>query len=135
MKESHEKELANHLGSESCEAVRKGRREVLTGENAGELLSREITTPDVPTLLSEAEGNIPAAGMARQAGTRRGRRAVTEAGSARAGANFGIEASGAAGGVWAHVDECGGVCGLCWGEVHDLRNLVDEGEEERQGPA
>ena len=57
MKELHKKDLASHLDPESCEEACKGLREVLTGENAGEPLSREIRTPEMPTLLSEAEGN------------------------------------------------------------------------------
>ena len=57
MKESYEKDVASHLGPESCAAVRKDSREVLIGENAGEPLSREIKIPELPTLLSEAEGH------------------------------------------------------------------------------
>lgn len=74
MKESHEKDQASHLGPESCEAVREGRREVLTGENAGEPLSRERKTPELPTLLSEAEVNTPVHNKASARESRRGRR-------------------------------------------------------------
>lgn len=74
MKESDEKDPASHLGPESCEAARKGCREVLTGESAGEPLSREITHPELPTLLSEAEGHTPTSDKARTKETRRGRR-------------------------------------------------------------
>jgi group II intron reverse transcriptase/maturase len=74
MKELHKKDLASHLDPESCEEVRKGLREVLTGENAGEPLSREIRTPEMPTLLSEAEGNTSERGKASVKGIRRGRR-------------------------------------------------------------
>jgi len=59
MKALHEKGIAIHLGSESCEVIRKNDGEVLTGESAGEPLSREIATPKMPTLLCEAEGNTP----------------------------------------------------------------------------
>jgi hypothetical protein len=41
MKESHECEVANHIGPESCGAARKGGVEALTGERAGQVLSRE----------------------------------------------------------------------------------------------
>lgn len=58
MKESHIEGLATHDDPESCAASRKARREVLTGAHAGSVLSREIRTIRVPTLLSEAEGNI-----------------------------------------------------------------------------
>ena len=74
MKELHRKDLASHSGSESCEADRKVRSEALTGEDAGEVWSREIDSPVLPTLLSEAEGNNLQLEMARVAGERRGRR-------------------------------------------------------------
>ena len=35
MKESHSEELANHTGPESCECVREGTLEALTGETTG----------------------------------------------------------------------------------------------------
>ena len=40
MKESHECEIANHIGPESCGAARKSGVEALTGERAGRVLSR-----------------------------------------------------------------------------------------------
>jgi hypothetical protein len=45
MKESHGEGLARHTGPESCVTVCKGRREALTGERTGPVLSRESTTP------------------------------------------------------------------------------------------
>ena len=45
MKESHECELATHIGPESCGAARKGGVEALTRERAGRVLSRERLTP------------------------------------------------------------------------------------------
>ena len=74
MKESYEKDEASHLGPKSCGAVRKDSREVLTGESAGEPLSREIQSSELPTLLSEAEGNTPGHDKARAQEIRRGRR-------------------------------------------------------------
>ena len=44
MQEPHKKGLANHLGPESCADARKGMGEALTGEDAGQPLSSEITT-------------------------------------------------------------------------------------------
>jgi hypothetical protein len=44
MKESHECELATHIGPESCGAARKGGAEALTGERMGRVLSRERLT-------------------------------------------------------------------------------------------
>jgi len=41
MKVSHGEDLANHIGPESCVYPRKVVREALTGENAGQVLSRE----------------------------------------------------------------------------------------------
>src|SRR6202041_1367483 len=40
MKESHECEVATHIGPESCGAARKGGVEALTGECAGRVFSR-----------------------------------------------------------------------------------------------
>ena len=40
----YEKGVANHLGPESCAGTRKGVSEVLTGERASRVLSREIKT-------------------------------------------------------------------------------------------
>lgn len=58
MKVRHRKGLANHPGPESCGGVREGVVEALTGESAGQPLSREIRQFGAPTLLSEAEGHI-----------------------------------------------------------------------------
>lgn len=41
MKVSHDEDLANHIGPESCVPSRKDGREALTGESAGWVLSRE----------------------------------------------------------------------------------------------
>lgn len=74
MKEPYGKGLASHPGPESCGAAREGGAEALTGESAGELSSREITTSMVPTPLGEAEGNIHGRAIASAQGTGRGRR-------------------------------------------------------------
>lgn len=58
MKVRHRKGIANHPGPESCGGVREGVVEALTGESAGQPLSREIRATGAPTLLSEAEGHI-----------------------------------------------------------------------------
>lgn len=58
MEVRHRKGLANHPGPESCGGAREGVVEALTGECAGQPLSREITDSGAPTLLSEAEGHI-----------------------------------------------------------------------------
>lgn len=58
MKVRHRKGIANHPGPESCGGVREGVVEALTGECAGQPLSREIRATGAPTLLSEAEGHI-----------------------------------------------------------------------------
>lgn len=81
MKESHGKGPASHPDPESCGFDREVGAEALTGESAGELLSREISLPGVPTSLSEAEGNTRRGVTASPCGTRRGRRpsACTEA--------------------------------------------------------
>jgi len=58
MKVQHRKGIANHPGPESCGGAREGAIEALTGEGAGQPLSREIRATGAPTLLSEAEGRI-----------------------------------------------------------------------------
>ena len=57
MKVRYRKGIANHPDPESCGGVREGATEALTGESAGQPLSREITQSGAPTLLSEAEGH------------------------------------------------------------------------------
>jgi len=74
MKESHSKDPASHADPESCGPVREDCSEALTGADAGEVLSHEIRSPGLPTLLSEAEGNNPAVAKARPLNHRRGRR-------------------------------------------------------------
>jgi RNA-directed DNA polymerase len=79
MKEPYVEGVANHDGPESCAGVREGVGEALTGVRAGRVLSREINEFEVPTLLSEAEGNTPAAVVARRWVTSRGRRPLARA--------------------------------------------------------
>jgi RNA-directed DNA polymerase len=57
MKVRYRKGIANHPDPESCGGVREGVIEALTGESAGQPLSREIRQSGAPTLLSEAEGH------------------------------------------------------------------------------
>lgn len=57
MKVRYRKGIANHPDPESCGGVREGVVEALTGESAGQPLSREIRQSGTPTLLSEAEGH------------------------------------------------------------------------------
>ena len=45
MKESHDEGLASHIGPESCIVAREGEGEALTGESAGQVLSREMREP------------------------------------------------------------------------------------------
>jgi hypothetical protein len=65
MKESYGKDLASHPGPESCAGSGNGAGEALTGVHAGQVLSCEIKLLGVPTLLSETEGIIGLADMAR----------------------------------------------------------------------
>jgi len=58
MKVPHVEVLAEHSGPESCGGYGNIAAEALTGENVGGLLSSEITTIRVPTLLPDGEGNI-----------------------------------------------------------------------------
>jgi len=57
MRVRYRKGVATHPGPESCAGVREGVGEALTGEAAGQPLSREIGTIGMPTPLSYAEGN------------------------------------------------------------------------------
>jgi hypothetical protein len=66
--------VADHIGPESCTVQRKRQGEALTGENAGEVLSCEIRSFGVLTLLSEAEGHTGANDMASPRRTPRSRR-------------------------------------------------------------
>ncbi len=81
MKESYRKGLANHPDPESCGSLRKDSSEALTGESAGELLSRETRHSEMSTLLSVAEDKISNGVIASHWEISRGRRtsACTEA--------------------------------------------------------
>lgn len=57
MKVRHRKGVATHPGPESCVGARKGAGEALTGEPAGQPLSREIGKSGAPTQLSYAESH------------------------------------------------------------------------------
>src|SRR5690242_3793626 len=57
MKVRYRKGVAIHPGPESCGGAREGAGEALTGEAAGQPLSRANGTSGAPTLLSYAEGN------------------------------------------------------------------------------
>ncbi len=58
MKVLHVEDLASHDDPESCDVIRKGGGEALTGESAGRVLSRVKLTSRVPTLWRKAEGNM-----------------------------------------------------------------------------
>src|SRR5262245_17902614 len=57
MKEPYGEGVANHTGPESCIGGRKAADEALTGENAGEVLSSEITLTGMPTPCERREGH------------------------------------------------------------------------------
>lgn len=63
MKVRHRKGVAIHPDPESCGVIREDVIEALTGESAGQPLSREIRSSGAPTLLSEAEGNTDEGAM------------------------------------------------------------------------
>lgn len=63
MKVRHRKGVAIHPDPESCGGAREDVTEALTGESAGQPLSREIKQSGAPTLLSEAEGNTDGGAM------------------------------------------------------------------------
>lgn len=74
MKEPHIEGVATHDDPESCVGDRKVDGEALTGAHAGWVLSREIRTSGVPTLLTEAEGHTDGRKSASARPTPRGRR-------------------------------------------------------------
>src|SRR5712691_2576524 len=81
MKESYGKGVATHTGPESCAVAREGGGEALTGERAGQVLSREIHEPSRerrdfrrPTPWRLAEGHTRRVDSARHGGLRRGQR-------------------------------------------------------------
>jgi len=55
MKVSYGEGVAIHTGPESCTFVRKGEGEALTGERAGQVLSREIE----PHRASDGHSGVP----------------------------------------------------------------------------
>lgn len=63
MKVRYRKGIANHPDPESCGGACEGVVEALTGESAGQPLSREIKQSGAPTLLSEAEGHTDEGAM------------------------------------------------------------------------
>jgi len=87
MRELYVEGVAIHDGPESCAVVREGGGEALTGVRAGRALSRERIEFGVPTLCTEAEGNIGGGVSASHGRTPRGQRtcACTESPCARTG--------------------------------------------------
>ena len=58
MKVRYRKEVANHSGPESCGVRREGATEALTGETDRPAIEPRNHESGMPTLLSEAEGNM-----------------------------------------------------------------------------
>ena len=58
MKVQYGKEVANHSGPESCGGAREGVAEALTGETGRPGIEPRNPKSGMPTLLSEAEGNM-----------------------------------------------------------------------------
>ena len=65
MQEPYGEGLASHTGPESCADGREAAGEALTGEDAGQVLSSEITPIGMPTLLPDGEGHT-ASGVSRE---------------------------------------------------------------------
>ena len=75
MKESHGEGAATHTGPESCRVTRKGSAEVLAGERAGQVLSRERSqTPGRRRCYLKRKAHIRSTDNARCDGALRGRR-------------------------------------------------------------
>jgi RNA-directed DNA polymerase len=58
MKVRYGKDVANHSGPESCSGTREGATEALTGETGRPGIEPRNPKSGMPTLLSEAEGNM-----------------------------------------------------------------------------
>ena len=74
MKVPDNKEVANHVGPESCVAHREMRGEALTGECIGQPLSHERIDIPGADAVQEAEGHMSEGALASTRTTRRGRR-------------------------------------------------------------
>jgi hypothetical protein len=68
------KDIANHVGPESCAADREVRREALTGVRIGQPLSRDRNVVPGAHAVPKAEGNTTGCVIASAQTTRRGRR-------------------------------------------------------------
>jgi hypothetical protein len=71
---SHDEGVASHIGPESCVACREVRGEALTGERAGQPLSRDRNYLGVLTPLRDAEGKTDGRASASARPTPRGQR-------------------------------------------------------------
>ena len=74
MKVHHDEGVAIHIGPESCAGSREAVREALTGEHAGQPLSRETDLIPGADAIYPAEGNTEGCDIASARPTRRGRR-------------------------------------------------------------
>ncbi len=74
MKVPDNKEVANHVGPESCVAHREMRREALTGERIGQPLSHDRVEIPGADAVQGAEGHTFEGAFASTRMTRRGRR-------------------------------------------------------------
>ena len=70
----HSKDLANHVGPESCVAHREVRREALTGVRIGQPLSHDRVDIPGADAVQAVEGNLSGRAIASAQVTRRGRR-------------------------------------------------------------
>src|SRR5262245_7778744 len=61
----HDEGVANHIDPESCAAAREGNSEALTGERAGQPLSRESTLVPGADVVPLTEGNTDGRDIAR----------------------------------------------------------------------
>ena len=74
MQVHHDEGVAIHIDPESCAGSREAVREALTGEHAGQPLSRETDLIPGADAIYPAEGNTEGCDIASARPTRRGRR-------------------------------------------------------------
>lgn len=86
MEVPYDESIASHIGPESCVHNRKAVREALTGESAGQVLSRESSLLRGAHRVKDLEGNTMHITIARYAATPRGLRPCARTEASRTGA-------------------------------------------------
>jgi hypothetical protein len=129
MRVPYDEDMASHIGPESCVGIRKGVGEALTGESAGQVLSRDRKRSGVPTMSLQSEGNTGHPAIARDGLTPRGlrpwaRMEVLCTGTGRSRARPGMALRSAPS---IHQEYCGDVRVWEVGQVHSTWEASEQG--------